>query len=153
MWQYSASSLRRSQRNTDTSHVIRTAQHTTLQLWMIDCGKLVKRTVLPRVAETATLTPLPRNYDLNTKHSVQRVILAYVFFQKHLPAKLISFLTSMSKYVVHSISTWYTCHTDNSLIQNGQEMEHERVDIKQMNLAENWKKDTDWLVTSSGNPN
>lgn len=40
------------------------AQHnTTLQLWMIDCGKLVERTVLPRVAETATLTQQPRNYD------------------------------------------------------------------------------------------
>ena len=47
-------------------------------------------------------TPLLRTY---TKHSAQRVILAYVSFQKHLPDELISFLTSMRKYTIHSSST------------------------------------------------
>lgn len=64
VWPCFASRLQQSHRNTYTSHVICTAQHTTLQLWVIDCGKLVERPVLPPVAETATVTQQTCNYGL-----------------------------------------------------------------------------------------
>lgn len=74
----------------------------------------------------------PATPQLRSHTKVQRVILAYVSFQTHLPAESISFLTFMLKYIVHSTSPWYTCHSDNSLTQNGSEVQHEWVVIKQI---------------------